>query len=145
MKALSIRQPWAWLVASGVKDIENRTWDTRYRGMVLIHAGKALDVDGFRNWPLGCTRETAHTLGMGGIIGVALLTGTGTRWLSTWYEGAPNIGWRMDAAARLPFSPLKGSLGLFNVTCENLLPETLAALAAWRQRIAENTGVEVTA
>ncbi len=37
MKALSLRQPWAWLVFHG-KDIENRTWSTNYRGPLLIHA-----------------------------------------------------------------------------------------------------------
>ena len=38
MKALSIKQPWASLIAHGIKDIENRTWATKYRGKVLIHA-----------------------------------------------------------------------------------------------------------
>jgi len=32
MKALSILQPWAWLVVNGHKDIENRTWGTGFRG-----------------------------------------------------------------------------------------------------------------
>lgn len=38
MKAISIKQPWASLIAHGIKDIENRTWATKYRGKVLIHA-----------------------------------------------------------------------------------------------------------
>lgn len=38
MKALSIIQPWASLIATGIKDIENRTWRTNYRGDFLIHA-----------------------------------------------------------------------------------------------------------
>jgi hypothetical protein len=38
MKTLSIQQPWASLVAAGIKDVENRTWDTKYRGKFLIHA-----------------------------------------------------------------------------------------------------------
>lgn len=38
MKALSIIQPWASLIAVGIKDIENRTWRTNYRGEFLIHA-----------------------------------------------------------------------------------------------------------
>ncbi len=38
MKALSIRQPWAWLVLHGGKDIENRTWHTKHRGQFLVHA-----------------------------------------------------------------------------------------------------------
>lgn len=42
MKALTVKQPWASLIAHGIKDIENRTWKTSFRGRVLIHAGKAL-------------------------------------------------------------------------------------------------------
>lgn len=38
MKALTIKQPWASLIAHGVKDIENRTWKTKYRGRIYIHA-----------------------------------------------------------------------------------------------------------
>lgn len=39
MKAITIKQPWASLIAHGIKDIENRTWRTNYRGRILIHAG----------------------------------------------------------------------------------------------------------
>lgn len=38
MKALSVKQPWAYLIAHGVKDIENRTWRTKQRGRIYIHA-----------------------------------------------------------------------------------------------------------
>jgi len=38
MKTLSIKQPWANLIAHGLKDIENRTWRTNFRGRILIHA-----------------------------------------------------------------------------------------------------------
>ncbi|WP_339889815.1 ASCH domain-containing protein [uncultured Flavobacterium sp.] len=38
MKALSIKQPWASLIAHGIKDIENRTWKTHFRGRIYIHA-----------------------------------------------------------------------------------------------------------
>lgn len=37
-KALSIKQPWASLIAHGIKDIENRTWKTHFRGTIYIHA-----------------------------------------------------------------------------------------------------------
>ena len=40
MKALTIIQPWATLIASGHKMNETRSWKTNYRGEVLIHAGK---------------------------------------------------------------------------------------------------------
>ena len=39
-KALTIKQPYASLIVEGIKDIENRTWKTNYRGRILIHAGK---------------------------------------------------------------------------------------------------------
>ena len=41
MKALSLLQPWASLVAYGRKKIETRTWGTRYRGPLAIHASKS--------------------------------------------------------------------------------------------------------
>lgn len=40
MKALSLWQPWATLIALGVKDYETRTWATRHSGPLLIHAAK---------------------------------------------------------------------------------------------------------
>ena len=43
MKAITIKQPWASLIVSGLKDIENRTWKTNFRGRVLIHAGMKAD------------------------------------------------------------------------------------------------------
>ncbi|MBB2148795.1 ASCH domain-containing protein [Pedobacter gandavensis] len=38
MKALSIKNPWAMLIAHGIKDIENRTWKTTHRGRIYIHS-----------------------------------------------------------------------------------------------------------
>lgn len=38
MKALSIKQPWTSLIAHGIKDIENRTWRTNFRGKIYVHA-----------------------------------------------------------------------------------------------------------
>lgn len=39
MKAITVKQPWAQLICTGFKDIENRSWKTKFRGLVLIHAG----------------------------------------------------------------------------------------------------------
>lgn len=38
MKTLSIKQPWASLIAHGIKDVENRSWRTKFRGRIYIHA-----------------------------------------------------------------------------------------------------------
>lgn len=43
MKALSIRQPWANLILTGEKRIENRTWSTSHRGRILVHAAKSVE------------------------------------------------------------------------------------------------------
>lgn len=43
MKAITICQPYAHLIAIGEKRVENRTWPTRYRGPLAIHAGKSRD------------------------------------------------------------------------------------------------------
>ncbi|PNP96432.1 hypothetical protein BFS16_00675 [Hoylesella timonensis] len=41
MKVLSVRQPWAALLVTGIKDVENRTRRTHFRGRILIHASAA--------------------------------------------------------------------------------------------------------
>lgn len=46
-RVLSVRQPWAFLLVSGIKNVENRTWRTDYTGPLLIHAGKSWDHKGY--------------------------------------------------------------------------------------------------
>ena len=45
MKVLTIKQPWAELIVSGYKKYEFRSWKTKYRGKILIHAGMSLEKD----------------------------------------------------------------------------------------------------
>jgi len=61
MKVITIKQPWATLIAEGLKEYEFRTWNTKYRGDILIHAGKSMDrkaVERFKDYnfeyPTGC-------------------------------------------------------------------------------------------
>ena len=51
-RALTIRQPWASLIALGVKTIETRSWSTAYRGPLVIHAGKAVPASGVLGFPV---------------------------------------------------------------------------------------------
>jgi hypothetical protein len=63
MKALTISQPFASLIASGEKWIENRTWCTSYRGPIAIHAGKGTQYmtrTELASVPHGCVIATAH-------------------------------------------------------------------------------------
>lgn len=73
--AISVKQPWAALLAAGVKTVEVRTWPTRKFGPVLIHAAKNPD-DRPEGWALVTTPELRELAALrGGIIGVANLTG----------------------------------------------------------------------
>ena len=61
MKVLTIKQPWATLIMQGDKKYEFRSWQTKYRGELLIHAGKSVDKEAIKrlgkylpeNLPLG--------------------------------------------------------------------------------------------
>jgi hypothetical protein len=48
MKAITILQPWAGLIPAGAKTIETRSWATKYRGPIAIHAAKDQDKEGER-------------------------------------------------------------------------------------------------
>jgi hypothetical protein len=116
MKVIVIRQPWAWLIVHGFKDIENRTWKTRYRGTLLIQASanlpprRKLEEDcrfaGRRGAKLPEKFET------GGIIGMVQLVDCVTSSRSKWFHGP--VGWVLSKPKRLQFIPLKGRLGLFD-------------------------------
>lgn len=61
MKVITIKQPYATLIAEGLKEYEFRTWKTNYRGEILIHAGKSIDkkaMNRFKHlnlkYPTGC-------------------------------------------------------------------------------------------
>lgn len=72
--AISVKQPWAALIVAGVKTAEIRTWPTRTRGRVLIHAAKAADGRP-EGWALVNTPELKALAALrGGIIGAAELT-----------------------------------------------------------------------
>lgn len=55
MKAITLHQPWASLIACGAKKIETRSWPTRYRGPIAIHAGvKPFDTASYLDRELYC-------------------------------------------------------------------------------------------
>ncbi len=66
MRAITVSQPFASLIASGEKWIENRTWPTVYRGKLAIHAGKGtqyLDRQQLRQYPTGAVIAVAELVG----------------------------------------------------------------------------------
>lgn len=108
MRILSIRQPWAWLIIAGYKDIENRSWSTPYRGPVLIHASLKRDPDGDHFARQRGVRVPA--LHFGGVIGLARLVDVVECHKSPWFFGP--YGWVMTESRALPFVACPGSLGL---------------------------------
>lgn len=72
--AISVKQPWAALIMAGVKTVEVRTWATRTRGRVFIHAAKGIDVRP-EGWQFVNTPDLKALASFrGGIIGHAELT-----------------------------------------------------------------------
>lgn len=64
-KALTISQPYASLIAAGEKMVENRTWETLYRGRLLIHAGKGrqyLSAKELKKYPTACIVAVAEVI-----------------------------------------------------------------------------------
>ncbi|MBE7499735.1 MAG: ASCH domain-containing protein [Verrucomicrobiales bacterium] len=114
LRALSIRQPWAWLIVNGYKDVENRSWPTRHRGPLLIHAGASqVRLREDATWV-----EERFDIRLpveydfGGIVGIVDLLDCRERVDSPWYV-PESFAWRLGKPRRLPFRPVKGALSLF--------------------------------
>ncbi len=82
MKAITLTQPWATLVAIGAKRIETRSWRTPHRGLIAIHAAKSwtaadqefavdLQIDGILPVPDDRSRWALQPLPLGAVIAVA--------------------------------------------------------------------------
>jgi len=127
MKALTVCQPYAHLIALGEKRVENRTWPTGYRGWLAIHAGKSrkyLDTEGEdeRRWP---------DMAWGAIVAVCRLTASvykygeltdliGERpelhWLTTHEHVEGPFCWILEDIQRLTDPlPCLGQRGLFEL------------------------------
>lgn len=119
MRALSIRQPFAWLIVNGHKDIENRDWATTYRGDVLIHAGLTMSrkyyeevaADVATNFHIALPEY--ELLERGGIVGLATISDCVRESTSPWFFG--EFGFVISKAIPVPFVPCVGKLGFFDV------------------------------
>lgn len=120
MKALSIRQPWAWLILNAGKDIENRDWPTKVRGRVLIHAAKGMTLDEFddaMNFAHGKTDAVRmpifNAVQRGGIVGSVEIIDCVRSHPSHWFFG--KCGFVLRDPRPMSFVPYKGRLGFFDV------------------------------
>src|SRR4051794_28642658 len=92
MRSPSGKKAWASLIAPGHKLIENRTWQTSYRGPLLIHAGLSIDRE--------VGDRFAHLVGpmqhlpRGGFVGRVQLVDIVTSSTSPWFFGP--FGWVLE-------------------------------------------------
>ena len=125
MRAISVRQPWAWAILQLGKRVENRTWKPPAKLIgrrILLHALKAsapaeellalqwmaargLFSPGTMNldWP------GLANLERGGIVGRVRLVGCVSYSSDPWFMGP--IGWLLDEATSIPFVACRGALG----------------------------------
>jgi len=123
LKAFSVKQPWAWLIVNGHKDVDNRLWPAAHIGNVLVHATKERASE--HEWHIA--RKLCETQGIelppeaalprGGIVGIVSITGcTLGHCQSPWFSGP--VGWQLADARQLDFVPFKGRLTLFETGLE---------------------------
>jgi len=129
--ALSLKQPWATLLVLGYKTIEIRTWKTRLRGRVVIHASRIPD-ERLEAWKLVLDLVPPEYGELfrqgGGIIGMADITDCleyrtlesftadqeRHRNLPEWFQ-APMYGYVFANPVRLAYRRFPGNSRLFNV------------------------------
>lgn len=132
MRILTVRQPWAWAIIHGGKDIENRRWSTDYRGPVAIHSGKSDDLAAFETvaYLLG-DRFAEFVPDRGSIIGVVDLVDVHE------FDGSLCSFWAQLDACHLMLAnprpldepiPYRGALGLRTLDDETT-ERVLAAIA----------------
>jgi ASCH domain len=117
-RILSVRNPWAWAILHGGKDVENRSRPTRHRGDVWLHASASMTT---HEWDLACAFMAGigarrppprETLAMGAIVGAFVLADCVTAHASPWFVGA--YGYVVRDAVALPEPvPCRGALGLW--------------------------------
>jgi hypothetical protein len=124
--ALSLKQPWAALLAHGLKTVEVRSWRTRQRGRVLIHAARLPDPRP-EAWACVPPELLPSTRLAGGIVGVGELLECRTyrnrteftadrdrhRNQSDWFRPPRLYGFVFVNLAVLPFAPCPGQTRFF--------------------------------
>lgn len=140
LPCLSVRQPWVWAILHAGKDVENRSWPTRYRGPCLLHAAKGCDrLEHFEGceaiakarrragMPPGAVVPALDALDRGGIVGAFELWDVYQPGAirSPWHVG--DYGFRLRNVVPLELRPLRGNLGLFPVELTQAEVEKLSA------------------
>lgn len=143
LRALTVKQPWAACIAAGAKTVENRTWATKYRGSLAIHAGSASDRNAFTGIDIDSdlvmhavtTAEhvSPDLLRGARFVAVAHLSGChrAAGCCAPWGESGPDVWhWVLDRVQVLAQPvPARGWLGLWRVP-EPAAEQVLAQIGA---------------
>ncbi|MBN1377837.1 MAG: ASCH domain-containing protein [Gammaproteobacteria bacterium] len=105
MKAISVKQPWASMIAGGEKTIETRTWPTKYRGRLLIVSSLTPKI---RDLPAGMALCTANLVDCR-----KMTTDDEAAACCPVYDGA--WAWVLENITPVDPFPVKGTLGLYEV------------------------------
>jgi hypothetical protein len=129
MRALTIHQPWAYLIAVGEKRIENRVWKTAHRGPLLIHAGATRKLVETRPDLMARVADAAG-LAFGAVVAVVDLVDCVplAEVASEPYAVGPWCWLLADPEPISPAVPFRGAQRLFDV------PDCEAILAALSRR-----------
>lgn len=129
MKAITICQPYAQLIARGEKRIENRTWPTKYRGLIAIHAGKSREWlefnDESRFYCSGDKLIFGAVLATAQLIDCLMLADAATKhpWTRGYKHAQGPWCWILDEIQRLASPiPWKGAQGLWNFPDDTFAP-----------------------
>lgn len=121
MKALSVKQPWAELIASGRKTLEIRCWPTEHRGPLLIVASSqpnALQLAHFRMRDLPCGVAICAVNLVACTLVRDLRAREGRTWLynrAYWSPPDDEYAWELADVRRVAPAPIKGRLRLYDV------------------------------
>jgi hypothetical protein len=131
--ALSLKQPWAALLASGRKTIEVRNWPTIRRGRILIHAARVSDErpEGWQLVPpdlLPVAQLTGGILGMADLVDCVAYRSREAFAVDqakhlndpAWFKGQVLYGFTFANATRLPFRSYAGWMRFFPVVLEGV-------------------------
>lgn len=124
MKALSITEPYASLIADGVKHIETRSWKTNYRGPLLIHASSTPVPKAYREndklMALVQNVRRGYILCRADLVDCVEMTDEFLKTVDETEQAAGfySVGryaWILDNVEPVPQVKARGSLGLWNV------------------------------
>lgn len=115
-RVLSIQQPWAWAITAGRKEVENRSWQTAYRGRVYIHASGKLNREGIKWLARTFRLRVPDELPQGAVVAVADLVDVVTRKrakrFGRWFGGPYGFVFSNVRILRRPVVT-RGKLGLY--------------------------------